>query len=66
MGCWDSGGKAPNREGDSSLAAYGTLTLIRLSLCCAPDPGYAIYSWGRKKNEFYNSKEGHRLHGDEE
>ncbi|PWN98414.1 putative ubiquinol-cytochrome c reductase complex 11 kDa protein [Tilletiopsis washingtonensis] len=23
--------------------------------------GYAIYSWGVKKNEWYNSKEGHRL-----
>lgn len=28
-------------------------------------PGYYIYSWGKKRNEFLNSKEGHRLHGEE-
>lgn len=27
---------------------------------------YGIIQWGKKENEFLNSKEGHRLHGDEE
>ena len=37
--------------------------LSRISL---PPTGYAIYSWGRTKNAYLNSKEGHRLHADDE